>query len=121
MRYEFFRALSALRFKSALSAYEPTMEILVHAELLKAEFLDKIHITCGLWNLFKLFPLEGFTLYVSDITLLSYCWTQIFDLEVYCPFAPSMAQHAETEIQRHGGVLVSGNNSRSGIVVFLVS
>ena len=25
MRYEFFRALSALRFKSALSAYEPTM------------------------------------------------------------------------------------------------
>ena len=26
MRYEFFRALSALRFKSALSAYEPTMK-----------------------------------------------------------------------------------------------
>ena len=28
MRYEFFRALSALRFKSALSAYEPTMLII---------------------------------------------------------------------------------------------
>ena len=99
---------------------------IIHAQSLKTEFLDKFHITCGLWNLFKLFPLEEFTLYVNDIpkarlTLLSYCWTQIFDLEVYCPFAPSMAQHAEIEIQRRGGVLVSGNNSRSGILVFLVS
>ena len=30
MRYEFFRALSALRFKSALSAYEPTMLFIVY-------------------------------------------------------------------------------------------
>ena len=29
MRYEFFRALSALRFKSALSAYEPTMVLIL--------------------------------------------------------------------------------------------
>ena len=100
---------------------------IIHAQSLKTEFLDKFHITCGLWNLFKLFPLEGFTLYVNDIpkarlTLLSYCWTQIFDLiEVYYPFAPSMAQHAEIKIHKQGGVLVSGNISRSGILVFLVS
>ena len=36
MRYEFFRALSALRFKSALSAYEPTMGPTVKSLLLFA-------------------------------------------------------------------------------------
>ena len=40
MRYEFFRALSALRFKSALSAYEPTMPPTVeNAE----EDIDTVH------------------------------------------------------------------------------
>ena len=42
MRYEFFRAFSALRFKSALSAYEPTMGLSINGSRdLQPEVLNK--------------------------------------------------------------------------------
>ena len=61
--------------------------------------------------------------WTMDIEKLTFRKTQICCLVevLYYPLAPSKAQNAEIEIQKHGGVLVSGNISRSGILVFLVS